>query len=331
MKRLFSLIMCSCVLAGCSSGGGSSDNDAQVGYLTHNGIRGLSYETQSQSGITGPRGDFRYYPGETITFRLGSLVLAENVPAKERLSPLDLEPAHLAELHDSVMVDGLSTHKPVESELILTDHYLINVFRLLLSLDADDNDKNGIYIQDKILDDIAAYPLDQPINFHKIPKDFGNHEVITAPENLFVWALCFDGYSNSTCSNPYAGRRIKSEGNATSYMQTQSDFIFNNISTGLSLSPFAFEIASNDRSLHTVTIRGHRNELSIAELEVVSTDDSVVAVHSRDPARQQVTFYNVSTEPTAEATLWLNIRLADDYRWIKKPLNVLIHPNPMKR
>src|SRR5690606_41657654 len=118
MKRLFSLIMCSCVLAGCSSGGGSSDNDAQVGYLTHNGIRGLSYETQSQSGITGPRGDIRNYPGETSTFRLVSLVLAEKVLAKEKLSPLDLEPSHLTNQHDSDMVDGLSTQKPVESELI---------------------------------------------------------------------------------------------------------------------------------------------------------------------------------------------------------------------
>ena len=330
MKRFISLIMCASLLTGCGGDGGSG-NDAQVGYLTFHGIRGLSYETQSQSGITGPLGEFRYYPGETLTFRLGSIILAKDVPAKERLSPLDLEPAHEAELRHGVMVDGLSTHKPVESELVLSDHYLINVYRLLLSLDADDNEKTGVFIRDEILDEIAAYPIEEPINFHKAPSDFGNREIITAPENLFVWALCFRIHSDRNCTNPYAGRNIKQEGTATSYMQAQLDIISDAMSANLYLSPYAFEIGSNDRSLQTVTIRSHNNKWSVAEIEAISHDDSVVAIHSIDPANQQVTFYNVSTEAEAETKLTINIRLEGDYRWLQKPLSVRIHPNPIKR
>jgi len=330
MKRLFSLIMCAYLLTGCNGDGGN-DNDTQVGYLTFHGIRGLSYETQSQSGITGNRGEFRYYPGETITFRLGSIVLARDVPAKERLSPLDLEPAHEAELYHGVMVNGLSTHKPVESELVRADHNLINIYRLLLSIDIDDDEKTGIYIRDETLDEIAAYPIEEPINFNKQPSDFGNSSVITAPENLFVWALCFRYGRDRQCTDPYDGRNIKSENIAISYMQDQLDIISDAMNANFYLSPYTFEIAPDDRSLKTVSVLSHRNKWKVGELEAITSDESVVAIHNIDTANQQVTFYNVSSETVAEATLTLNIRVEGDYRWHQKPLKVRIHPNPAKR
>lgn len=332
MKRFLSLILCASVLTGCGSDGGSDDNDALVGYLTFHGIRGLSYETQSQSGTTGIRGEFYYRPGETLTFRLGNIVLARDVPAKERLSPLDLVPENQEELYQGVMVDGLSTHKPVETALVESDTYLINVYRLLLALDADENEKNGIYIRDEILEEIVAYPMEEPINFHKNPADFGNLDVITAPENLFVWALCFtDVWSDRNCTNPFDGRKIKTDNVAKAYMQEQLDKISGLTSTDFRLEPYAVEIASGDRSLHTVTIKSHSNTRTVAELEVLSGDDSVVAIHNYDPSTQQVTFYNTASEQLAETVLTINIRPTGDYRWIRKNLSVRIHPNPGSR
>lgn len=53
----------------------------------HVGIENVHYETRSQSSTTNGNGEFRYHPGETLTFRVGDLVLAENVPAAPFLSP----------------------------------------------------------------------------------------------------------------------------------------------------------------------------------------------------------------------------------------------------
>src|SRR5690606_19746671 len=77
-KKLLTILTSAAYLSACGGGGGSNNNNAEVGYLTYTGIRGLSYETASQSGTTGDKGEYRYYPGETVTFRLGDMTLAEN-------------------------------------------------------------------------------------------------------------------------------------------------------------------------------------------------------------------------------------------------------------
>jgi para-nitrobenzyl esterase len=38
-------------------------------------VAGLEYKTQTASGITNEKGKFKYYPGETVTFSIGGLVL----------------------------------------------------------------------------------------------------------------------------------------------------------------------------------------------------------------------------------------------------------------
>ncbi|OYU32179.1 MAG: hypothetical protein CFE39_04300 [Comamonadaceae bacterium PBBC2] len=68
-----------CLLAGCGGGGSdtpsASTRDGYV-YMAGGFVEGLSYSTETQSGTTGPRGQFKYQTGETVVFKVGNQALA---------------------------------------------------------------------------------------------------------------------------------------------------------------------------------------------------------------------------------------------------------------
>ncbi len=93
-----------------------------VGVFVDAFVAGIGYRTQTQSGVTNARGEFNYLPGETVTFFIGDLVFPP-VPAKGTVTPLD-------------MAQTLNPAAPV----------VLNIARLLQSLDTDGNPANGITI-----------------------------------------------------------------------------------------------------------------------------------------------------------------------------------------
>ncbi len=91
-------------------------------------VAGVNYSTASQEdGTTNAAGEFQYLEGESVTFRVGGTVLPE-VVAKDKVTPLDMggEDAGL----DSPVV--------------------VNILRLLQTLDADGDPENGITITPEI-------------------------------------------------------------------------------------------------------------------------------------------------------------------------------------
>jgi hypothetical protein len=124
----------------CSGGGsgGSDDannaipannanNDVLTGQFVDSPVAGLSYHTETQSGVTSATGEFKYRPGETVVFGLGDLKFPA-VAAAHILTPLEL---------------AGSTN--------LTDTGVVNMARLLQSLDQDCNPDNGITISGEAL------------------------------------------------------------------------------------------------------------------------------------------------------------------------------------
>ncbi len=93
-----------------------------VGVFVDAFVAGIGYRTQTQSGLTNARGEFNYLPGETVTFYIGDLVFPP-VLAKGTVTPLD-------------MAQTLNPASPV----------VLNIARLLQSLDTDGNPANGITI-----------------------------------------------------------------------------------------------------------------------------------------------------------------------------------------
>ncbi|HZY19875.1 MAG TPA: hypothetical protein VFE82_15485 [Ramlibacter sp.] len=88
------------LIASCGGGGGSSapvaatpsaaPAGAAVGVLTDSPIEGVEYTTSGGfTGFTDGAGHYNYNPGETVTFRIGAIVLG-TVPATGTVTPLEL-------------------------------------------------------------------------------------------------------------------------------------------------------------------------------------------------------------------------------------------------
>ena len=78
--------------SGCGGGGGSSSsttNGTLTGTFIDAPVKGLSYSTATQSGTTDINGSYKYKSGETVTFKIGNLILG-SVSAKKIITPLTL-------------------------------------------------------------------------------------------------------------------------------------------------------------------------------------------------------------------------------------------------
>ncbi|MCJ7603251.1 MAG: choice-of-anchor O protein [Desulfobulbaceae bacterium] len=91
----------------------------QPGHFIDAPVLGLTYKSPTQDGITNETGEFRYIPKEQVDFSVGSLSLGSAL-GDQRISPVDLF--------------GVSE---------LVDPKVINIARLLQSLDADGDPQNG--------------------------------------------------------------------------------------------------------------------------------------------------------------------------------------------
>ena len=75
---------------GSSSGGGKPATGPTTGKLTNAAVSGVAYSTSSKmAGITDDRGIYNYNHGDTVEFKLGSLIL-EKVKAAAIVTPIDL-------------------------------------------------------------------------------------------------------------------------------------------------------------------------------------------------------------------------------------------------
>ncbi len=106
-------------------------------------VTGVAYSTTSGvTGVTDANGSFRYNPGDTITFTLGTLALG-SAPAAGVVSPIDIA--------------GGSANK------------LTNLLVLLQSLDSDGNPGNGINITAP-----CAAAITPAINLNSTPSVFAS-------------------------------------------------------------------------------------------------------------------------------------------------------------
>jgi len=115
-------------LAGC--GGNVTDTDVEVytGVFQDSVVAGLTYSSVSQAGVTNDAGEFQYQDGEVITFSIGGVVLGAATGASV-ITPLNL-------------VDGAD----------IEDERVLNILRLLQSLDEDNDPENGIDLVDAARD-----------------------------------------------------------------------------------------------------------------------------------------------------------------------------------
>ena len=138
MKLFFKLLPTSTislfVLAIVACGGGSSSNPelpskipvVLTGIFIDSAVEGLNYQTASQSGSTNDNGEFSYQSGESVIFSIGDIEFPA-VDAKDELSPLD--------------VFQTSSFENIG---------VVNMARLLQTLDDDGAAENGIVISSNV-------------------------------------------------------------------------------------------------------------------------------------------------------------------------------------
>lgn len=206
-------LLSSLALAGCLGGDDGGGTSASTGQLNYNGFSGLSFRTASQSGTTNTGGEFSYYPGETLSFRVGDLVLAEDVPAKPHVTLLEFFPDIRGALQTpTVDAEGLRTH--TRTELTLLDNApLMNMTRLLMSLDWTQGvrEDEGIEIRQRVIDQLnAALPLlDAPIDFNVPTTEFTAVGTTPSPANQLLAGICFHPEGDELCEPPPTPEQIQ--------------------------------------------------------------------------------------------------------------------------
>lgn len=134
MKHLASRLLGAAALAAtvsllpACSDDSSSDKKSLTGSFVDSAVQGLRYQAEPSGlkGLTDVDGNFRYRAGDTVTFYIGDLPLGE-VTGDELVTPADVARAEYDNSEDQ-------------------DNFLLNVIRLLQTLDSDGDPDNGITI-----------------------------------------------------------------------------------------------------------------------------------------------------------------------------------------
>lgn len=209
-------------LAGCSSSDGGGDDDLRTGTLFTEGIENIHYETRSQSGTTNENGEFSFYPGETLTLRLGNLVLAEDVPASPFLTPIDFTANARTRLHKGGADDeDLETHRKVEKDLANNNAVAINITRFLTALGEQENVRSSdetLEITQRTIDQLNDYLSDdskpeidfsvsvaafaRPDNISEENRDKAGDLENPSPANQLLDNICFAAKGSELCEKP---------------------------------------------------------------------------------------------------------------------------------
>ncbi|KZZ02237.1 hypothetical protein A3744_27635, partial [Oleiphilus sp. HI0073] len=153
MKNSILLVGLCAGLVACGGGSSSSSNNGstntKTGVFLDSAVANIGYRTETLEGVTNSDGKYDYIEGETVTFFIGDLELPP-VTAKGTVTPLDL-----ADSDDT------------------SDSMVVNIIRLLQSLDEDGNPDNGITIAD------AAKTVATPVGFELSIIDFESSSAVT--------------------------------------------------------------------------------------------------------------------------------------------------------
>ncbi len=141
--------LCLVLLTACSGGGGGGNGDPLVGAFVDSAVAGLRYVGPNHSGTTNAAGEYDYEPGDEVCFFVDDVPLG-CPEGKGVVTPIDL-------------------FEDAEAD----DDQVLNVVRLLLSLDADGDPDNGIDVSDVETDETHA-----GIDFDQSEMDFANNGLV---------------------------------------------------------------------------------------------------------------------------------------------------------
>ena len=172
LKNIALALPLALVLAGCGGSSSSNNNPGpagpgpsdpapvdpvsgpETGIFLDSPVINIGYRTETLEGVTNENGEYEYEPGETVTFFIG-----------------DLE-------FPPVVASGVVTPLDIAGTTDTSDSKVLNMVRLLQTLDTDGDPGNGITISDAAKD-IAAPVADPVAFFSQAIEDFALDAVVT--------------------------------------------------------------------------------------------------------------------------------------------------------
>lgn len=127
-----------------SNAGSNNNSNIKTGVLVDSVVANIKYSTDTQSGFTNDKGEYSYIEGENVTFSIGDIQLPDS------------------------NARGMVTPYTIVNSTDTTDSAVINVARLLQSLDADADPNNGI----KILNAAHTAAVGMSLDFNHSVSEF---------------------------------------------------------------------------------------------------------------------------------------------------------------
>ena len=139
IKNIFLFLALSFFLSACDNQSESITDTLtpSIGVFIDSPVTGLGYSSKSFSGKTNDKGEFKYLPNEDVKFFIGDIVLGSSRGAPV-ITPLTLVPEATNAF----------------------DNKVINIVRLLMTLDEDLNPDNGIKISNTTTDSAIGQGVD---------------------------------------------------------------------------------------------------------------------------------------------------------------------------
>ncbi|WP_405379862.1 hypothetical protein [Maribacter sp. LLG6340-A2] len=111
-----------------------------TGAFIDGAVKGLTFSTATQSGVTNENGEFKYIEGEEITFKVGEVIIG-SVGAKAEITPIDIA-------------------QDTDASATIDNSVAKNIAAFLQTLDDDQNHDNGIEITPEVISALGIQNLD---------------------------------------------------------------------------------------------------------------------------------------------------------------------------
>jgi hypothetical protein len=170
------------LLAGCGSSGGDVPREDTVlsGSFQGGSVIGLQYRTPTRQGATDSSGTFRYLAGETVTFSIGAVELG-SAPGASTVTLFTL-----AGVMPPTTESELRRELRRATNAVTPFVRAINLARLLLVLDSDNDTANGIDLRGR-----EGALANVTVNFDTPVRPFSatvDALLPNLPQNLPAWA-----------------------------------------------------------------------------------------------------------------------------------------------
>ena len=277
-------------LTACGEGNNDSTETSStaIGVFLDSPVSNIGYRTETKTGFTNSKGEFEFIPGETVTFFIGDLQFP-SVSAASVVTPLDI-----AGTND------------------FSNTSIINMARLLQSLDTDGDPSNGIVIGQQAHSAAINFNIDFSSNnfdtdVQLLVADSGSSQSSLVSESAALLHLSSNVQCAETLDNYLTGKRINI-GLGSVTFNYDGSFIDTIVENGITYTDqgtysisglkvnMVFEGGDNNRSefifnnkapkagdkFHAILyfLRDHDNDISTPEIEMVDGDNSNAPVSS---------------------------------------------------